>query len=212
MDFSEATFRYAAAHTTPLPPLLRELERETHLKTLSPQMISGEYQGQLLRLLSLMLRPMQVLEIGTFTGYSTLCLAAGLPDGGLLHTIEVDDELGWISRKYFAKAGLSEKIVQHTGDAAAVVPMLDEQFDFVFLDAGKMNYLEHYEMVLPKMRAGGVLLADNVLWDGKVVRGEREATAEALRLFNAHVHADSRVENLLLPLRDGLLLARKLGE
>lgn len=211
MDFSEATFRYAAAHTTPLSSLLRELERETHLKTLSPQMISGEYQGQLLRLVSLMLRPLRVLEIGTFTGYSTLCLAAGLPDGGLLHTIEVDDELGWISRKYFAKAGLSEKIVQHTGDAAAILPSLDEPFDLVFLDAGKLNYLEHYELVLPKMRAGGVLLADNVLWDGKVVRGEREATAEALRVFNAHVHADGRVENLLLPLRDGLLLLRKLG-
>ncbi len=209
MESTESTFRYAADHTSPLSPILKALERETHLKTLSSQMISGEYQGQLLRFFSFMIRPRRVLEIGTFTGYSTLCLAEGLVDDGILHTIEVDDELGWISRKYFEKAGFLEKIKQHTGNAEVVLQKIDESFDLVFLDAGKMNYAEHFEMVFPKIRPGGFLLADNVLWDGKVARGEKDATAEALRKFNAQIQADERVENLLLTVRDGLLVVRK---
>lgn len=210
MPQTDATFDYCLAHSSPLSQVLRNLERETHLRTLGPQMLSGEYQGQLLRFLSLMLRPMRVLEIGTFTGYTALCMAEGLVEGGWLHTVEANDELGWIIQKYIVQAGLQNKVVLHLGDAATVVPALDEVFDLVFLDAGKLDYPQHYELALEKMRPGGFLLADNVLWDGKVASGnEKDETARALRTFNDFVHQDERVENLLLPLRDGLMIVRK---
>lgn len=210
MPHSDATHDYCLSHSSPLGPVLHALERETHLRTLSPQMLSGEYQGQLLRFLSLMLRPRRVLEIGAFTGYTAICMAEGLSADGLLHTIEANDEYGWIIRKYVEQAGFQNKVVLHLGDAAAVIPTLDEIFDLVFLDAGKLDYPEHYELALAKMRPGGFLLADNVLWDGKVASGnEKDETARALRLFNDFVQKDERVENLLLPLRDGLMMVRK---
>jgi caffeoyl-CoA O-methyltransferase len=205
-----SSFDYAIAHTSPLADVLSRLERETHLKTLSPQMLSGPLQGQLLRFFSLMLRPRRVLEIGTFTGFSAICLAEGLTDDGLLHTIEADDELGHIIQKHIQLAGFQDKTRLHFGDAAQIVPMLDEVFDLVFLDAGKLDYAHHYELVLPKIRSGGFLLADNVLWDGKVLTPEKDATGRALHDFNRMVQADPQVENLLLPLRDGLLVARKI--
>ena len=204
------TYEYCQAYSSPLNDTLHALERETHLRTISPQMLSGPYQGQLLRFISLMLRPKRILEIGTFTGYATLCLAEGLTEDGVIHTIEANDELAWIIRKYVAQAGLDAKVALHLGDAAAVIPTLEETFDLVFLDAGKLDYPMHYEMALSKMRSGGILLADNVLWDGKVASGnEKDETARALRDFNEKVHADERVENLLLPLRDGLMVVRK---
>lgn len=173
-------------------------------------MQSGPYQGTLLKFISQMIRPRRVLEIGTFTGYATLCLANGLTDDGLLHTIEANDELAWIIRKYIGKAGLEHKILLHLGDAAQIVPELDEIFDLVFLDAGKLDYPAHYNMVLPKLRAGGFLLADNVLWDGKVSGpDQKDETTCVLRNFNTMVHTDTRVENILLPIRDGLMLVRK---
>jgi len=206
----DATLQYCLAHSSPLSTLLHDLDRETHLRTLAPQMLSGEYQGQLLRFLSLMLRPRRVLEIGTFTGYTAICMAEGLAEDGVLHTIEANDELGWLIQKYVQKAGFESKVVLHLGDAAKVLPILEEVFDLVFLDAGKLDYPQHYEMALAKMRPGGFLLADNVLWDGKVASGnERDETARALRAFNDFVHQDERVENLLLPLRDGLMMVRK---
>ncbi|MFN0036862.1 MAG: O-methyltransferase [Saprospiraceae bacterium] len=201
---------YCLAHSSPLGAVLRDLERETHLRTLGPQMLSGEYQGQLMRFISLMLRPRRVLEIGTFTGYTAICMAEGLANDGVLHTIEANDEFGWLIRKYVQRAGKEEKIVLHLGDAAEVVPRLDEVFDLVFLDAGKLDYPLHYELALAKMRPGAFLLADNVLWDGKVASGnERDETACALRSFNNMVQEDPRVENLLLSLRDGLMVVRK---
>jgi predicted O-methyltransferase YrrM len=173
-------------------------------------MQSGAYQGMLLRFISQMLQPKRILEIGTFTGYAALCLAEGLPEDGLLHTIEVNDELGWIFRKYVKLAGLEHKVLQHHGDAADIVPTLPDTFDLVFLDAGKLDYQQHYEMVLPKIRPGGFLLADNVLWDGKVAGGDtKDETARALRDFNDFVQADARVENMVLPIRDGILFVRK---
>jgi predicted O-methyltransferase YrrM len=203
-------FEYCLAHTTPASALLEALDRETNLKTLSPQMQSGAYQGMLLRFISQMLQPKRILEIGTFTGYAALCLAEGLPEDGLLHTIEVNDELGWIFRKYVKLAGLEHKVLQHHGDAADIVPTLPDTFDLVFLDAGKLDYQQHYEMVLPKIRPGGFLLADNVLWDGKVAGGDtKDETARALRDFNDFVQADARVENMVLPIRDGILFVRK---
>jgi len=211
MPQTDPTLAYCFSHSSPLSGILHDLERETHLRTLGPQMLSGEYQGQLLRFLSLMLRPKRVLEIGTFTGYTAICMAEGLAEGGVLHTIEANDELGWLIQKYIQQAGMAQKIVLHLGDAAAVMPTLDEVFDLVFLDAGKLDYPAHYEMALAKMRSGGFLLADNVLWDGKVASGnERDETARALRAFNDFVQQDERVENLLLPFRDGLMVVRKL--
>lgn len=201
--------QYCLLHSAAPSPVLAELERETHLRTLHPQMLSGPIQGMLLRMVSQMIRPMRILEIGTFTGYSAICLAQGLPEGGLLHTIEVNDELTPIINRYVRKAGLERQIVLHVGDAKAVIPALDETFDLVFLDAGKMDYALHYHLVLPKLRLGGFLLADNVLWNGKVVSDLKDSSAQALRDFNAMIHADDRVDNLLLPLRDGLLLVRK---
>ena len=210
MPQTEPAHDYYIAHSSPLGAVLQDLERETHLRTISPQMLSGEYQGQLLRFLSLMLRPRRVLEIGTFTGYTAICMAEGLDEEGVLHTIEANDELGWLIQKYVQRAGLEKKIILHLGDAAKVVPTLDEIFDLVFLDAGKLDYPQHYEMALAKMRTGGFLLADNVLWDGKVASGnEKDETARALRAFNDFVQEDERVENLLLPLRDGLMVVRK---
>lgn len=210
MPQMDVTLDYCLKHSSPQSEVLHDLERETHLRTLAPQMLSGAYQGQLLRFLSWMLRPMRVLEIGTFTGYTAICMAEGLAEGGVLHAIEANDELGWLIHKYVKRAGLEDKIVLHLGDAALVVPTLEETFDLVFLDAGKLDYPLHYEMALAKMRPGGFLLADNVLWDGKVASGnERDETARALRAFNDFVHQDERVENLLLPLRDGLMMVRK---
>ena len=202
---------YCLAHSSPPPVLLEALDRETNLKTLSPQMQSGAYQGTLLRFISQMMHPRRILEIGTFTGYASLCLAAGLADDGVLHTIEANDELAWIIRKYVALADLDKKVQLHVGDAAGIIPELTETFDLVFLDAGKLDYRKHYELVLPKIRPGGFLLADNVLWDGKVAGGDvKDETARVLRDFNTHVQADVRVENMLLPLRDGLMVVRKL--
>ncbi len=211
MNPHDKTLEYCQAHTSGVGPVLDELERETHLCTISPQMLAGPYLGTLLRLVSRMIRPRRALEIGTFTGYTSLCIAEGLADDGVLHTVEVNDELGWLIRKYVQKAGFEEKIVLHIGDAADIVPQLPESFDLVFIDAGKLDYPAHYELALAKTRPGGFLLADNVLWDGKVAGGdERDETARTLRAFNNMVQNDARVENILLPLRDGLMLMRKI--
>ncbi|MCS7036502.1 MAG: class I SAM-dependent methyltransferase [Saprospiraceae bacterium] len=208
-DIYPRLLAYCQAHSTPPDPILTELERYTYLHTLYPQMMSGPLQGRFLTLISQLMRPRRILEVGAFTGYSALCLAQGLAEDGILHTIEANDELRKILDMFVQKANLQHKISIHIGDAEVIVPMLHETFDLIFLDAGKMDYLRHYELVLPKLRAGGLLLADNVLWSGKTVLDPEDETARALRAFNDHVHADERVENLLLPLRDGLMLVRK---
>lgn len=201
---------YCQKHTSPVDPVLNELQRQTFLRTLHPQMLSGPYQGMLLQFVSHMIRPRRILEIGTFTGYSAICLAQGLADDGLLHTIEIDDELAPLIRTYLEKAGLTAKIHLHIGDATQIIPTLDDTFDLVFLDAGKMDYPQHFELALPKLRPGGFLLADNVLWDGKVAQQPvADATARVLHDFNETLMVDPRVEMLLLPLRDGLMLVRK---
>ena len=204
----EAIYDYCTAHTSPPHEVLRQLERTSHLRTLSPQMVSGPYQGMLLQFISQMIRPARVLEIGAFTGYSAICLAQGLAPEGVVHTIEVNDELAWIIREYVEKAGLAEQIRLHIGDAAQIIPTLEETFDLVFMDAGKLDYDLHYELALARTRSGGFILADNVLWDSKVVTEDREATTVALRAFNQKIQNDERVENLMLPLRDGLLVIR----
>jgi caffeoyl-CoA O-methyltransferase len=201
--------QYAIEHTSPVSASLVELERETNLKTLAPQMISGAYQGKLLEFITYMIRPKQVLEIGTFTGYASLCIAEGLPEGGKLHTIEVDEELAFFIQKYKNKAGLANKIIHYTGDAAKIIPQINEKFDLIFMDAGKLDYSNHYELALSRTNPGGFILADNVLWDNKVFSEDKDSTTIALRAFNDFVQNDPRVENFFLPLRDGLLIIRK---
>jgi caffeoyl-CoA O-methyltransferase len=201
---------YCEAHTTLPVPELYELERETHLRTLSPQMISGKVQGHFLTLLTSLARPMLALEIGTFTGYASICIAKGLPSGGMLHTIEINPELANISQKYFEKAQLAHKIIRHTGDAREVIPTLGLQFDLVFMDAAKFDYPDYYEMLVGMLNPGGLLIADNVLWDGKVVTKAIDADTQNMDAFNKMVHEDNRVENLMLPIRDGVLVVRRL--
>ncbi len=202
--------RYCEQHTQPPSPVLYELERETHLKTLAPQMMSGRLQGQLLRLLSRLQRPQRILEIGTFTGYATICLAEGLQTKGVLHTIEANPELEYLIRKYLRKAKLEARVHLHIGRAEIIIPNLEGRFDFVFIDAGKQDYQRHYDLVIDRLRPGGLLLADNVLWSGKVIDPHnQDQDAETLKAFNDKIAADARVETLMLPLRDGLLIARK---
>ncbi|MBI1224880.1 MAG: methyltransferase domain-containing protein [Bacteroidetes bacterium] len=201
---------YCEAHTTwPLPELY-ELERETHLRTLSPQMISGKVQGHLLTLLVSLSRPKTALEVGTFTGYASLCIAKGLPEDGKLHTIEINPELSHISRKYFEKTGLADKIIAHIGDAKEVIPSLGLHFDFIFIDAAKFDYMYYYKTLIVLLNKGGLMVADNVLWDGKVVSKSADVDTANIDAFNKMVNADHRVQNLMLPVRDGLLVVKKL--
>ncbi|WP_181305618.1 O-methyltransferase [Rufibacter sp. XAAS-G3-1] len=213
MDFLDSDLNaYAEAHTTPETPLLHRLNRETHLNVLKPRMLSGHLQGRTLAMFSQMLRPRRVLEIGTYTGYSALCLAEGLTDDGVLHTIDVNDELEDMVRGYIAEAGLEQKIQLHIGQAAEVIPTLHEQWDLVFIDADKKSNGLYYDMVLDHVRPGGFILTDNVLWSGKVVekfRPKLDKDTELVLDFNRKVHEDPRLENLLLPIRDGILVARK---
>ncbi len=208
--FSKPIHEYCEAHTSPLPEILSRLERETHLKTLSPQMLSGKLQGQLLAFLSKMIRPKAILEIGTFTGYSAICMAQGLAENGVLHTIEVNPEQEYLIRKYLKEAGLEASVQLHIGRAQEIIPTLALTFDLVFIDAAKQDYALFYDLVIDKINPGGLLIADNVLWDGKVLTPEKDADAAVLHAFNCKVDADPRVEQLLLPIRDGLLVARKL--
>jgi caffeoyl-CoA O-methyltransferase len=202
---------YCNAHTTEEGPVLRDLERASYLRTLHPQMIAGPHQGKLLEMFARMIRPKYVLEIGGFTGYSAICFGKGLVPGGHVFSMEVNPELAYIYREFTEKAGLKDQCTFIHTDAALQIPKFeDAYFDLIFLDAGKMDYLEHYELALPKLKPGGWLIADNVLWFGKTVSDMKDETAISLRAFNAHVHQDSRVENVMLPIRDGLLVARKL--
>jgi caffeoyl-CoA O-methyltransferase len=209
-DMFTALQQYCEAHTSPPPPLLEQLARETHLKTLAPQMLSGALQGRFLALVSRLLRPARIVEVGTFTGYSAICLAEGLAEGGILHTIEGNEELFYLIRKYLSAAGLEEKVVLHPGNALDVLVNLDGPFDLVFLDANKQEYGAYYDLVIDKVRPGGLILADNVLWSGKVLQAGQDADADALRAFNQKVLDDGRVDKVMLPLRDGLLIVQKL--
>ncbi len=206
--------QYIINHITPEDDFLRELDRETHLKVLRSRMLSGHLQGQILSMISHMVKPKAILEIGTFTGYSALCLAKGLAENGRLHTIEIDDELESIAKKYFTKSGMNDRIVQHIGDARQIIPSLNQSFDLVFIDADKREYCEYYELVFPYVPVGGFMLADNILWNGKVVDPATfsEEQTSAILEFNRLVRDDPRVENVILPVRDGISLIRKIAE
>lgn len=201
---------YCESHTTPQSSLLHELERETHLKTLAPQMTSGHLQGQFLSLLSHLVRPKAILEIGTFTGYATICLAQGLQKDGIIHTIEVNEELEYLSKQYFEKSGFQHQIKQYTGNAKAIIPTLNEEFDIVFIDAGKLDYPDYYDLIFDKVKKGGLILSDNVLWSGKIVNGATDKHTRQLDFYNKKLLKDERIEHLILPLRDGMGIARKL--
>jgi caffeoyl-CoA O-methyltransferase len=209
---SETLSQYAEAHTSPESDLLNELNRETNAKILMPRMLSGHLQGQLLSMISHMIQPEQILEIGTYTGYSAICLAAGLKSNGCLHTIDINDELAPMVNHYIGKAGLSAKIKTYTGNALEIIPGLRETFDLVFIDADKINYSAYYDLVFSKVRKGGYILADNVLWNGKVLdeKSSMDNDTKAIVAFNEKVHNDSRIQHVLIPVRDGLMLMRKL--
>lgn len=207
----ESIQHYAEQHTDTEPALLQELARETHLKVLYPRMLSGHFQGRLLAMLAKLLQPKTIVEVGTYTGYATLCLAEGLAPGGHIYTIDSNPETNVFAGRYFERAGLQAHITQLEGDAVAILQNLtDVAPDLVFLDARKEDYITYYELLLPRMPAGGVLLTDNVLWSGKVADPSFSGgTTDALRAFNTHIRTDPRVDRLLLPLRDGLYLIRK---
>ena len=201
---------YAEAHTSPESPLLAKLNRETWAKVLMPRMLSGHLQGRMLSAISKLIRPNAILEVGTYTGYSALCMAEGLQPGGVLHTIDINEELESMVRRYLHEADLQDTIHLHMGDARAIIPTLQPTWDLVFLDADKENYAVYFDLVIDRVRPGGVILADNVLWSGKVIEaGVTDVETEALRAYNAKVQADKRVENVLLPIRDGVMVAIK---
>ncbi len=202
---------YASAFSSTEEDLLARLSRDTHFVSTTPGMLSGNMQGLLLRMISQMLNPLSVVEIGTFTGYSAICLAQGLRPDGVLHTIDNNPEVAHIADKYFRESGFNHQIVQHSGNALEVLTALPGPFDLAFIDADKENYVNYYEAVLPKIRQGGFILADNVLWYGKVLNPAALSDKETKGIveFNLHVHNDSRIEHLLLPVRDGLMMIRK---
>ena len=206
--------RYIEAHTSPESPLLAELDRQTHLRVIAPRMLSGRVQGRTLAMLARMIRPRYVLEIGTFTGYSALCLAEGLTPGGELHTFEVDDELYDLAHSFFVRSPRAAQIHQHTGSALELAPKLGITFDLVFIDGDKREYPDYYTMLMDGglVKSGSYILADNVLWYGKVLEEvpPGDTHTRAIRAFNDLVQADPRVENVILPLRDGLTVIRVL--
>jgi predicted O-methyltransferase YrrM len=203
--------KYVLDHTTDEDPVLAELNRRTHLDTMYPQMIAGKMQGRLLEMISRMICPENILEIGTFTGYSAICLARGLKHNGCMYTIEINDELISYASEFFNKAGLSGKIKQLQGDAREIIPGLNIIFDLVYIDAEKTDYAEYYKLVFDKVRSGGLILADNVIWDEKVLEdpSKTDPTTRAIIEFNDLVCKDHRVVNLILPIRDGLMLIHK---
>jgi predicted O-methyltransferase YrrM len=204
--------KYIKDHTTPEDDVLSGLYRETHLKVLNPRMLSGHIQGKLLEMVSRMIKPTRILEIGTYTGYSAICLARGLKNNGILHTIEINAELQELAKRYFQKAGLEKQIIQHTGDALAIIPQIDDLFDLVFIDAAKEDYLNYYYLIFDKVRKGGFILADNALWDGKVIDPPeiQDKETRGIAAFNDFIRHDDRVENVLLSVRDGIMFIRKL--
>jgi caffeoyl-CoA O-methyltransferase len=203
--------RYSAEHTTPESDLLKQISRDTHAKVMMPRMLSGHVQGRFLSMVSKFMQPKTILEIGTFTGYSAICLAEGLAPEGKLITIDVNEELETRVRHYFVQAGITSKVDYRIGDAAKIIPTLNQKFDLVFIDADKENYGLYYDLVFEKVNPGGAILADNVLWSGKVTQSKVDKDTRALIEFNKKIQADDRVENLLLPLRDGIMMIRKIN-
>jgi len=203
---------YCTSLTSKETEILYKLNRETHLKVLIPRMLSGHLQGRVLSMFSYMIKPMNVLEIGTYTGYSAICLAEGMQKNGKLITIDINNELETMATNYFEKSGFSSQIEMKIGNAMEIIPSLDMKFDLVFIDADKTNYSNYFDLVIDKMNSGGFIIADNVLWSGKVITEEAKTNADtkALVEYSKKIHKNTRVENVLLPIRDGLMVARVL--
>jgi len=201
---------YVVAHSAQEPTYLNNLTRETYQKVLQPRMLSGPYQGRVLSMISKLMKPKTILEIGTFTGYSALCLAEGLPIDGLLHTIDIKEELVDFQKKHFDTSPYGHQIQQHLGQALDIIPTLDTTFDLVFIDADKRNYINYFNVIIDKMNPGGVILSDNVLWSGKVVEPlkEKDIDTKVLLEYNKLLNDDIRIETVLLPIRDGLTISR----
>jgi len=202
---------YVDLYSQQEPLLLKELNKETNLKVLNPRMLSGSYQGRILSIISKILKPKMVLEIGTYTGYSALCIAEGLDIGGTIDTIDINEELQQIQNKFFGKSGFSKQINQHLGNALDIIPKINKTFDLVFLDADKENYIEYFNLIIDKVNSGGVIIADNVLWSGKVIKADsNDLVTNKLIEFNNLINKDKRIENIILPFRDGLSICRKI--
>jgi predicted O-methyltransferase YrrM len=203
---------YIEKHSQNEPELLAQLNKETYQKILLPRMLSGHFQGRILSMLSKLIRPNTILEIGTYTGYASLCLCEGLQENGQLHTIDIKEELVDFQRKYFDKSPWGNQIFQHLGEAISIIPNLDMKFDLVFIDADKENYINYFEMIVPRMNKGGIILSDNVLWSGKVLEPlqKNDSSTEILLQYNELLKNDPRVETVLLPIRDGLTVSRVL--
>jgi predicted O-methyltransferase YrrM len=213
MDFSnKEIYNYIDNHSSNESDILYELRRETELKCLNPIMLSGKIQGNFLAIISKLIRPFNVLEIGTYTGYSTLCIAKGLNPAGMIHTIDKNEELLQIQNKYFEKSGLRNQIKQYTGDALAIIPKLKFNFDMVFLDADKENYIKYLELISPILKPGGVLLTDNVLWHGKILESpeNQDRVTRLIDNFNKKILVDKSLKTVMLPIRDGISLTLKL--
>ena len=211
MKIDQLLENYIFSHSVEEDPVLKKLYRATYLRLVNGRMCSGHLQGTVLTLLSRLISPQRILEIGTYTGYSAICLAKGLAPGGVLHTIEINDELESMAAGYFVESGMRDRIVQYIGDATEILPKLQEQYELAFLDGDKRQYLQHYQMIIPKIPIGGLIIADNTLWGGKVVgkiARNDEQTISILE-FNDFVRDDARVEATILPIRDGMTLIRK---
>ncbi|MAY23351.1 MAG: methyltransferase [Flavobacteriaceae bacterium] len=211
MDFLPKEIEaYATDHSQAEPELLQQLSKETWQKVLAPRMLSGHLQGRVLSMLSKLIQPTHILEIGTYTGYSALCLMEGIQENGTLHTIDVNEELYDFQRKYFDLSGQGDQIIQYVGNAMDIIPSLREDFDLIFIDADKKNYPNYLELLLPRLKKGTVILSDNVLWSGKVVTTPKadDMDTHALLQYNKMLHEDARLETVLLPIRDGLTISR----
>lgn len=209
---SDELEQYLEQHSEDEPELLQQLNRETHQKILQPRMLSGHYQGRILSMISKLIHPKNILEIGTYTGYSALCLAEGLQTNGELHTIDINEELADFQRKYFNKSSYGSQIHQHIGDALDIIPTLNIAFDLVFIDADKENYSAYFQMIIDKLKSGGIILSDNVLWSGKVLEplDKKDISTKAILDYNELLKYDPRVETVILPIRDGLTISRKI--
>jgi predicted O-methyltransferase YrrM len=203
---------YAVAHSQKEPEILQELSKETWQKVLNPRMLSGAFQGRILSILSKLIKPKNILEIGTYTGYATLCFAEGLSSGGKIITIDKNEELETLQNKYFEKSGFRKQITQFVGSAIEIIPTINEKFDLVFIDADKSNYINYFHLIIDKMNSGGIILSDNVLWSGKVVEAldPKDRDTQVLLEYNKLMNEDPRIETVLLPIRDGLTISRVL--
>ena len=212
MEFlPEIISSYSLENTEKEPKLLSDLNRETWANVMIPRMLSGHLQGRVLSMISKMIHPTNIIEVGTYTGYSALCMAEGLKENGKIHTLDINEEYTSVAKKYFDKSDYKENIIQHIGNAVDVIPQLNDKFQLAFLDADKENYSNYFDLIIEKMDVGGYIIADNVLWSGKVIEENKDEETMALDKYNKKVFSDKRVETVLLPVRDGLNISRKIS-